>query len=177
MATMALPDSSGSSGEPNNKQQDPRLSVPSHNPLPLSASQEAQVRDVYYARVRQHCAEEIKAFAACARSRTFSIPFACRAQNQAMNACMLRHATPSEQDAAREEWFSKRLERQREREHKARRAREQESFMREWWNLPEDERRDAERLRDMEEKLGRAERVAGVRRRGEDKGGGKEGGS
>jgi hypothetical protein len=37
-----------------------RLGVPSRNPLPLSASQEAQVRDIYYARVRNLCAEEIK---------------------------------------------------------------------------------------------------------------------
>lgn len=35
-------------------------SIPSRNPLPLSASQEAQVRDIYYARVRSACADEIK---------------------------------------------------------------------------------------------------------------------
>jgi COX assembly mitochondrial protein 1 len=34
--------------------------VPSRNPLPLSASQEAQVRDVFYARVRKQCDEEIR---------------------------------------------------------------------------------------------------------------------
>lgn len=38
----------------------PRLGVPSRNPLPLSASQESQVRDIYYARVRKLCADEIK---------------------------------------------------------------------------------------------------------------------
>lgn len=37
-----------------------RPGVPSRNPLPLSASQESQVRDIYYARVRKQCAEEIK---------------------------------------------------------------------------------------------------------------------
>jgi COX assembly protein 1 len=37
-----------------------KLGVPSRNPLPLSASQESQVRDIYYARVRKQCAEEIK---------------------------------------------------------------------------------------------------------------------
>lgn len=36
------------------------LGVPSRNPLPLSASQESQVRDIYYARVRKNCTEEIK---------------------------------------------------------------------------------------------------------------------
>jgi COX assembly protein 1 len=30
------------------------------NPLPLSASQEAEVRKLYYARVRTRCADEIK---------------------------------------------------------------------------------------------------------------------
>jgi hypothetical protein len=30
------------------------------NPLPLSAAQEAQVKDIYYKRVRGHCAQEIK---------------------------------------------------------------------------------------------------------------------
>ncbi len=42
-----------------------RLGVPSRNPLPLSASQEAQVRDIFYARVRKQCADEIKG-ACCA---------------------------------------------------------------------------------------------------------------
>lgn len=37
-----------------------KLGVPSRNPLPLSASQEAQVRDIYYQNVRKQCAEEIK---------------------------------------------------------------------------------------------------------------------
>jgi COX assembly mitochondrial protein 1 len=30
------------------------------NPLPLSAGQEAQVKDIYYRRVRGRCAQEIK---------------------------------------------------------------------------------------------------------------------
>lgn len=33
---------------------------PSRNPLPLSAAQEAQVRDLYYKRVRAYCADEIR---------------------------------------------------------------------------------------------------------------------
>lgn len=37
-----------------------KLGVPSRNPLPLSASQEAQVRDIFYQKVRKECAEEIK---------------------------------------------------------------------------------------------------------------------
>lgn len=36
------------------------MPMPSRNPLPLSASQEAQVREVFNARVRSHCADEIK---------------------------------------------------------------------------------------------------------------------
>ncbi|OAA62678.1 Cytochrome c oxidase biogenesis protein Cmc1-like protein [Niveomyces insectorum RCEF 264] len=51
----------------------PSLPLPSPNPLPLSASQEAQVRDIYYERVRQQCQDEIKAFAECALGRTFSV--------------------------------------------------------------------------------------------------------
>lgn len=37
----------------------PRHPVP-RNPVPLSAGQEQQVRDLYYKRVRQRCADEIK---------------------------------------------------------------------------------------------------------------------
>lgn len=37
-----------------------RLPMPSRNPLPLSAGQETQVRDLYFARVRALCAAEIK---------------------------------------------------------------------------------------------------------------------
>lgn len=68
------------------------------------------------------------------------------------------HATPAEQDAAREEWFAGRLERQKEKERKARRKIEQEKFLREWWGLPEKDREEARREL---EKLNRAERVGG----------------
>lgn len=138
--------------------------MPSRNPLPLSASQEAQVREVFNARVRDLCADDIKAFADCARNRTFSIPFACRALSHAMNSCMQAHSTPAEHDRAREEWFAARTTRARERERKERRKLEQERFHREWWGLPE---RDPEAVRRDLEKLERPERVGGVVRRRE----------
>ncbi|KAI0809821.1 cytochrome c oxidase biogenesis protein Cmc1 like-domain-containing protein [Xylaria sp. FL0064] len=139
-----------------------RLPMPSRNPLPLSASQEAQVREVFNARVRAHCADEIKAFADCARGRTFSIPFSCRALSHAMNSCMQAHATPAEHDRAREDWFAARMTRARERERKERRKMEQERFHREWWGLPE---RDPEEVRRELEKLERPERIGGAVRR------------
>ncbi|KAK3397844.1 cytochrome c oxidase biogenesis protein Cmc1 like-domain-containing protein [Sordaria brevicollis] len=134
------------------------LPMPSKNPLPLSASQEAQVRDIFYARVRRQCTEEIKAFAECALGRTFSVPFACREPHRVMNSCMKAHATPAEQDAAREEWFALRMERAKERERKARRKAEQEAFLREWWGLPE---KDREEARKELEKLNQKEKVGG----------------
>ncbi|KAI7777668.1 hypothetical protein LA080_003161 [Diaporthe eres] len=137
-----------------------RLPMPSRNPLPLSASQEAQVREIFYERVRGYCGPEIKAFAACALGRTFSAPFACREPHRVMNACMKAHATPQEEDAAREDWFAKRQERARERQEKERRKAEQQRFMREWWGLEESEREEQLR-RAAEEKLTRAERVGG----------------
>ncbi|KAG5957343.1 hypothetical protein E4U58_006180 [Claviceps cyperi] len=143
------------------------LGVPSRNPLPLSASQEAQVREIYYARVRKQCTEEIKAFAECALGRTFTVSFACRNQHRIMNNCMKLHATAEENDAAREEWFASRMERHRERERKVKMAVAQEEFLREWWGLPEEER--SWRKQEME-KLKQPERVGGMpakdRRRG-----------
>ncbi|KAF6844178.1 cytochrome c oxidase biogenesis protein [Colletotrichum musicola] len=150
MAAMAAPNPTGGAGE--------ALPMPSRNPLPLSASQEAQIRDIYYARVRSACAPEIKAFADCALNRTFTVSFVCREQLRAMNGCMKAHATPVEHDAAREEWFAKRLERQKERERKAVKKAQQEDFIREWWGLPE---KDAETRRKEEEKMRQAERVGG----------------
>ncbi|KAI1324603.1 hypothetical protein F5Y16DRAFT_380309 [Xylariaceae sp. FL0255] len=139
--------------------------MPSRNPLPLSASQEAQVREVFNARVRELCAEEIGAFAACARDRTFTIPFKCRALSHAMNNCMLLHATPAEHDRAREQWFAGRHARAKEQREKEKRKLEQERFHREWWGLPE---RDPEQVRREMEKLERPERIGGVVvRRGE----------
>lgn len=52
MAAMAAPNPTGGAGE--------GLPMPSRNPLPLSASQEAQIRDIYHKRVRSACAPEIK---------------------------------------------------------------------------------------------------------------------
>ncbi|ORY57238.1 cytochrome c oxidase biogenesis protein Cmc1 like-domain-containing protein [Pseudomassariella vexata] len=153
MATQQPPSAGGSSSSSSGE-----LPIPSRNPLPLSASQEAQVREVFNERVRKHCGDDIKAFADCARNRTFSIPFVCRTLSHQMNKCMLAHATQAEHDRAREEWFGKRMERAREREHKERRKMEQERFHREWWGLPE---RDPEELRREEEKLSRGERIGG----------------
>ncbi|KAK3394344.1 hypothetical protein B0H63DRAFT_517477 [Podospora didyma] len=158
--------SSGSGGKENGKaaaaaaagEQQERLPMPSRNPLPLSASQESQVRDIFHARVRGHCAEEIKAFAACALGRTFSAPFVCRGPLHVMNSCMKAHATPEEQDAAREDWFAARMVRQKERERKARRKAEQEAFLREWWGLPE---KDREIARKEMEKRKMGERFGG----------------
>ncbi|KAI9785986.1 MAG: hypothetical protein M1839_008252 [Geoglossum umbratile] len=114
-----------------------RLPLPSQHPLPLSAGQEQQVRDMYYKRVRGYCASEIKKFAECAINRTVSATWACRQERLSMNSCMIMYATQQEQDAAREEWFATRLERQRQREEKERKRVEQEKFHREWWGLNE----------------------------------------
>lgn len=107
------------------------------NPVPLSAGQEQQVRDLYYKRVRTKCADEIRDFASCALNRTISATWACRSQRIAMNACMVQHATQAEQDAAREEWFKGKENRKREREEKEKKRLEQEKFHREWWGLDE----------------------------------------
>jgi len=103
------------------------------------------------------------AFADCARGRTFSVAWACRNLHMAMNNCMKAHATPEEQDAAREEWFATRLQRLKERERKAKRAAEQEAFFREWWGLPQKEREEIEKK--LEKFKHVEERVAVVRKK------------
>lgn len=99
----------------------------------------------------------LSVFADCALGRTFTAPFKCRAQNRAMNTCMVAHATQAEQDAAREEWFGLRLKRQKDREAKEARKREQEKFHREWWGLPQADR-EGDKGREV---MRKAERVGG----------------
>ncbi|KAH7166745.1 hypothetical protein DER46DRAFT_659377 [Fusarium sp. MPI-SDFR-AT-0072] len=142
-----------------------KLGVPSRNPLPLSASQEAQARppppppaSTPNPKHRaMNTTNNPPAFAACALGRTFTVSFACRAEHRSMNSCMKLHATQSAHDEAREEWFALRIERQRERERKARVAQAQEEFMREWWGLPEHVR--LSRQKEMEQ---RGERIHGL---------------
>ncbi|OJJ45628.1 hypothetical protein ASPZODRAFT_133485 [Penicilliopsis zonata CBS 506.65] len=86
------------------------------NPMPLSAAQESEVKQLYYKRVRGLCAPEIKAFAECAVNRTVTATWICRTQRLAMNACMVAHAKPEEEDRAREEWFATHEERKRVRQ-------------------------------------------------------------
>jgi len=114
--------------------------------------------------ISQHMLILCKAFADCALGRTFSAPFYCRDQRLAMNTCMIAHATQTEQDAAREEWFATRLQRQREREEKEARRIEQERFHREWWGLPVEDR-EGEKGRKL---VKQAERVGGFPKRDED---------
>ncbi|KAF5650893.1 cytochrome c oxidase biogenesis [Fusarium sp. NRRL 25303] len=129
-----------------------KLGVPSRNPLPLSASQEAQVRDIFYQKVRKECADEIKG-----TSPSTTIPQTSPPNYNFNISCMKLHATQSAHDEAREEWFALRIERQRERERKARVAQAQEEFMREWWGLPEHVR--LSRQKEMEQ---RGERIHGL---------------
>lgn len=49
MTTMSTP--TAANGSPLN---------PTRKPLPLSASQESQVRELYYKRVRNKCADEVR---------------------------------------------------------------------------------------------------------------------
>ncbi|PWY92008.1 hypothetical protein BO70DRAFT_270120, partial [Aspergillus heteromorphus CBS 117.55] len=86
------------------------------NPLPLSAAQESEVKQIYYKRVRGLCAPEIKAFAECAVNRTVTATWVCREQRLAMNSCMVAKARPEEEDRAREEWFATHSERRRVKE-------------------------------------------------------------
>ncbi|PWY88654.1 hypothetical protein BO94DRAFT_452045, partial [Aspergillus sclerotioniger CBS 115572] len=104
-----------SSQEPQ-QSQPPRKTYNLRNPLPLSAAQESEVKQLYYKRVRSLCAPEIKAFAECAVNRTVTATWVCREQRLAMNACMVAHAKPEEEDRAREEWFSTHEERRRAKE-------------------------------------------------------------
>ena len=146
---MATPNSRGPRPSP----------LPSRNPLPLSAAQEAQVKELYYKRVRGHCATEIRGdfmaissafrlitdpylieFATCATGRTFSATWACRQQRLGMNSCMMAHAGQKEEDLAREEYFATAEQRKTEREEKERKKAEAEKFFREWWDLDERER-------------------------------------
>lgn len=77
-----------------------------------------------------------------------------------MNGCMKVHATPEEQDAAREEWFAQRQERAQAKIEKQKRKEEQQRFLREWWGIEESEREEKLRLV-QEAKLKRGERVGG----------------
>ncbi|RAR06232.1 hypothetical protein DDE83_007037 [Stemphylium lycopersici] len=107
------------------------------NPTPLSAPQEQQVRDLYYASVRSKCAAEIETFAQCALGRTFSMMYACRQPRLAMNSCMLQYQNQDELDKARAEWFRRAGERRAAREEHARRLEDAREKHKEWWNLDE----------------------------------------
>ncbi|EME83278.1 uncharacterized protein MYCFIDRAFT_45911 [Pseudocercospora fijiensis CIRAD86] len=124
----------------------PIVPNPSRSPLPLSASQEAQVRELYYKRVRTKCADEVRDFASCCQSQPFTATFMCRKQQKLMNNCMMQYATQAEQDAAREEWFATIDKRKEEREAKEAKRKEDEKFWRQWWDkdarVPSTEGRD-----------------------------------
>ena len=109
----------------------------SRNPLLLNANQEKEVREIYHTRVRDKCRAELQgtpsylssascnqhaqadgfwpAWAHCCQGRTFTVTWACREQRRIMNACMLDNANQHEKDAAREQWFQRRLQKAEER--------------------------------------------------------------
>jgi COX assembly protein 1 len=60
------------------------------------------------------------AFAECAVNRTITATWICRQQRLAMNSCMVAHASPDEEDRAREEWFATFQERRRARDEEQR---------------------------------------------------------
>lgn len=52
-----------------------------------------------------------------------------------MNSCMISHATPEEEDRAREEWFAQRSKRIRERQKKEEKQKLQTEFHKHWWGI------------------------------------------
>ena len=137
--------------------------IPSRHPLPLSSAQEAQVKELYYKRVRGKCANEIRGtqdicfflfeaaflirrldFASCATNRTISATWACRKQRLVMNSCMVQYASQKEQDAAREEWFATMDLRQHEMEERKRQKADAEKFFKEWWDISDPSNQKAE---------------------------------
>src|SRR4051812_31197865 len=84
MATTASPpQTSASTSSP----------IPSRNPLPLSAAQEQQVRDLYYKRVRTRCANEIRGMPlvlTCARFNGTAFPVARWALKVRITCCCLQ---------------------------------------------------------------------------------------
>ncbi|KAF1810615.1 hypothetical protein P152DRAFT_367153, partial [Eremomyces bilateralis CBS 781.70] len=116
MAMTADPASTDATKSPQPVTLRTTTALPSRSPIPLSASQETQVQQLYYKRVRAICRTEIHDFAACALNRTISATWACRDQRIAMNACLVDHSTQEQRDLAREEWFATMEDRRRERE-------------------------------------------------------------
>ena len=112
----------------------PQPPNPSLTPLPLSASQETQVREIYHRRVRNKCANEVRDFATCCTARTFTATLFCRKQQKAMNQCMMQYATQEERDEARKEWFEGFDQRAKEKEEKEARRKKDEVFWKEWWD-------------------------------------------
>jgi len=125
----------------------------SRAPHPLNATQEAEVREIYYKNVRSYCADAIKAFVDCASGRTVSVAWTCRSLNRAMNECMKAHATREEQDKARTQWFATRDERRKEREARNAKQEEKKKFHHDYWGLDEQGRRifDKDRIKKVED--------------------------
>lgn len=73
-------------------------------------------------------------FAACCTNRTFTATIMCRREQKAMNTCMMKYATQTEMDAAREEWFATMDKRREERDKKEEKRKEDEKFWKEWWD-------------------------------------------
>lgn len=107
--------------------------VRAFRPIPLTASQEQEVRDIYYRNVRAKCSDQIREFAHCATGRTITIPFKCRQERKAMETCMIGFATREEEDLAREEWFAKIGERRRKLEEEEKWKSDQKALKAEWW--------------------------------------------
>lgn len=131
------------------------------NPLPLSAAQEAQVKQLYYKRVRDLCGPEVAEFAKCAKGRTVTATWACRQERFKMNSCMMARAGPAEEDKAREEWFNGIQERRRKREEESIKVEERRA------EVIELTRRKAEQeAREAEEKASASKEVPAAAKKG-----------
>jgi len=73
-----------------------------------------------------------------------------------MNACMVQHATVEEQDRAREQWFTERDVRKKEKDEKEAKRKEQWEKHKEWWGLDDQGRRILEAEREREKGNGKS---------------------
>ncbi|WVQ85280.1 hypothetical protein IAT38_007445 [Cryptococcus sp. DSM 104549] len=80
----------------------------------LSRREEQEIQETAKKQALKACDNFVKGFADCATGRTFSLPFKCRGELNAMQGCMRDFASVERMDALKLEYIAHRSEKGRE---------------------------------------------------------------
>ena len=80
-------------------------------PESITKREEEVIRKIMRQAARQECEESVRDFIECARGRTVSVAWKCRAENKKMSKCLIHHTREEELEKRKQQYWEEKMKR------------------------------------------------------------------